>query len=213
MFAWALPVMAFAGGYRSLFDAKRETDNAHYLKIILFLSLVIQWLSMLFIHSVFIQYYLPLNWLYAVFAAVLVDDLIFKIDMPRIVKAGTVVLTVGIVAFLIKTSITANLNRSQWRPDQQIQEWQAIWKEIPENNPAFPNVLFRKPIYPVLWGSTFSQYMRDRYPPAYLAIKKYNIPIMFLLNDEYFGYLDKESQDYIIQHYRREDGNIWRKVK
>lgn len=213
IFAWALPVMAFAGGYRSLFDSEKESENTHHLKIILFLSLVIQWLSMLFIHSVFIQYYLPLNWLYAIFAAVLVDDLLFKIDMPTIVKATTAILVVSTVAFLVKTSVAANLNRSQWTAQQQINEWKAIWKEIPQNDFAFPNVLFRKPIYPVLWGSTFSQYMRDRYPPAYLAIKKYNIPIMFLLNDEYFGYLDKESQDYIVEHYRREEGNIWRKVR
>lgn len=224
MYAWVLPVLGFAGGYKSLLHPQggySHINNAHpegvqkIMKIIFFLSLIFQWLSMLFIHSVFIQYYIPLNWLYAVFAAVFINDLLFEIKFGKIIKTGVVIGVFLIFVTLHKTSIQANLNRSRLKSDPYLDEFTKIWKMIPENAPAFPNVVFRRPIYPILWGSTFAKYMRDRYPPAYLAIERYKLPLLTFLNDEYFGYLDKDTQDYIVKNYKRDsdDPLIWRRVK
>lgn len=215
MYAWMLPVLGFAGGYKSFFVSTQSNEKQKVMKQILFLSLVTQWFSMLFIHSVFIQYYIPLNWLYAVFGAVFINDLVFKINFSKSNKVGVAIAVFLIFGLLIKTSITANLNRSKLSWDPYLDEFTKVWKMIPEDSPAFPNVVFRRPIYPVLWGSTFAKYMRDRYPPAYLAIEKYKLPILTFLNDEYFGYLDRDTQDYIVKHYKRDrdDPLIWHRVR
>lgn len=217
MYAWALPVFAFAAGYKSLFYSfvgNGRDRSLPVMKIILFVSLVFQWLSMLFINSVFIQYYIPLNWLYAVFMAVFLHDLLFRINLAKLLRFGPFVLGLFLFVLLYQTSLTANFSRSKWRWDPYLDEFSKVWKMIPEDAPAFPNVVFRKPIYPILWGSTFAPYMRERYPPAYLAIEKYKLPILTFLNDEYFGFLDKATQDYIVKHYKRDqaDSLIWHRV-
>lgn len=231
MYVWVLPVLGFAGGYKSLFLSKIERHSGDepfnysqgklrddfriWIRVSLFLSLIFQWLSMLFIHSVFIQYYIPLNWLYAVFTAVFINDLLFEIKFGKIIKAGIVITILIVFVMLYKTSIQANLNRSKLRWDSYLDEFTKVWKMIPEEAPAFPNVVFRRPIYPILWGSTFAKYMRDRYAPAYLAIEKHKLSILTFLNDEYFGYLDKDTQNYIIKNYKRDsdDPLIWRRKK
>ena len=215
LYAWSLPVLAFAGGYKSLLNSEGNTHAffLNIIKIILFVSLIFQWASMLFINSVFIQYYIPLNWLYAVFTAYLIDDLLFKTEMPKILQEGLFVIFVIFFAFLYKTSIKANNTRSKIISDPIIKETEELWKIIPQESPAFPNIIFRRPIYPILWGSTFAPYMRERFPPAYLAIEKYKLPVLVGLNDEYFSYLDSESQQYILTHYMKDerDNRIWKR--
>lgn len=213
LFAWLLPVFAFAAGYKTFSQSIEKSDGLEMIKIILFFSLIVQWVSMLFINSVFIQYYIPLNWLYALFTAVLLDDILFEIQLNKIIKMSAIGLSFIFFTMLYTTSIKANLNRSGWRWDPYLDEFTKVWKMIPAQAPAFPNVVFRRPIYPVLWGSTFATYMRDRYPPAYKMIEKYQLPILTFLNDEFLSYLDKDTQDYITKHYKRdsEDPLIWRR--
>lgn len=214
IYSWSLPVFAFAGAYQSVVASTLK--NSGLVKTILFLALIFQWVSMLFINSVFIQYYIPLNWLYAVFAAYLINDLLSKINGLVLLQKILLISFLILFIFLYKSSVEGNLARAKITSDPIIKEVKESWKMIPEDSPAFPNVIFRRPIYPVLWGSTFAPYMRERYPPAYLAIEKYKIPTLVGLNDEYFSYLDSESQQYIQNHYQRDilDNRIWmRKVK
>jgi hypothetical protein len=84
IYAWLLPVLAFAGGYASL------NDKNNLMKIILFAILFLQWFSMLFINSVFIQYYIPLNWLYSVFTAYFVIHLISQFKQTKLLQLSAV---------------------------------------------------------------------------------------------------------------------------
>jgi len=176
--------------------------------------MILQWISLLFIHSVFIQYYIPLNWLYAIFGAVIFYDLLFEIKTEKIFKTIITFAILFVFVMLSSTSIRANFNRSRLNWDTYLDEFIKVWQMIPEESPAFPNVLFRRPIYPILWGSTFALFMRNRYPSAYLAIEKNKLPLLTFLNDEYFGYLDKATQDYILSHYKRDphDPLIWKRI-
>src|SRR3989344_2133463 len=159
---------------------------------------------MLFINSVFIQYYIPINWLYAVFTAYFIDDLLFKIEMSKFMRNGLIVIFLIIFVLLYQTSIQANISRSNNTFDPIVKEATDFWKLIPEDRPTFPNLIFRKPIYPILWGSTFAPYMRNRYPPAFLALEKHKIPIPTGLTDEYFNFLDSQSREYILKNYQRD---------
>ena len=214
IFTWSLPVLAFAGAYQNVVASTLK--NSGLVKTILFLTLIFQWVSMLFINSVFIQYYIPLNWLYAVFAAYFINDLLIKINGLVLLQKILMISFMILFILLYKSSVEGNLARAKITSDPIIKEVKESWRIIPEDSPAFPDVVFRKPVYPVLWGSTFAPYMRERYPQAFVSIEKYKIPTLIGLNDEYFSYLDFESQQYIQTHYERDmlDNRIWRrKVK
>jgi hypothetical protein len=96
--------------------------------------------------------------------------------------------------------------------DPIVKEMNEFWQLVPEDEPAFPNVPFRTPIYPVMWGSTFAPYIRERYLPVYQALEKRKLPLLVGLHDEYFSFLDYESQQYILANYERDqnDKRIWK---
>lgn len=208
IYAWTLPVLAFAGGYAAVGEKKEY----HLMKMILFASLILQWVSMLFINSVFIQYYIPLNWLYSLFAAYFVYHLVSSMKDSAFLRGGLVFFLLLAFFLLYKTSLEANISRSRMRDDPIVNEMNEFWRIVPEGSPAFPDIPFRPPIYPVLWGSTFAKYIRDRYPPVYKVLDKYRLKMLVGLNDEYFSFLDEETQQYILSHYVRDQGDnrIWR---
>ena len=215
MFAWMLPLIAFAGAYVIFKSSFREKKGQVVTKHILCYSLAAQWISMLFINSVFIQYYIPLNWLYGLFGAVFIDDLIFQSEIPsfeRNILRGTIFL---FFVTLTASSFFANINRSKWNSVELVTQYESLWAQIPENQPVFPNLLFRPTVYPILAGATFAPYMRDRYEPAYAMIEKKKLPYLVELNDEYFSYLDSESQMYIRKNYQPDpkDPRFWLKIE
>lgn len=219
IYAWSLPIMAFAGGYASLFlynkvrHVVKNNDGVNLIKIILFVSLVFQWTSLLFINSVFMQYYIPINWLYALFSAYLIYSLINQIKDLRLLKIALTACFLIFFILLLKSSVKGNLARSKITDDPIPREMSEFWRIVPEDSPAYPNVIFRKPIYPMLWGQVISDRVRDRYPPAYMAIEKHKLKTLTGLTDDFMSYLDSGTQTYIQSHYTRDpsDSRIWRR--
>src|SRR3990167_1268222 len=156
IYAWSLPVLAFSGGYQSLFinntarhsgersDSRIDSGQArmttNLMKIILFLSLVFQWISMLFINSVFIQYYVPLNWLYSVFAAYMLNDLLFELKLSKLMQKTLTVGLLIIFLLLYQDSVKGNISRSRMTDDPIVKETQEFWSLVPKESPAFPNL-------------------------------------------------------------------------
>lgn len=215
--------MAFAGGYaafssslKSAVEHTEKKDEEHQLmRIILFVSLAFQWASLLFINSVFMQYYIPINWLYALFSAYFIHNLINQIKIVKILQTVFTACLLILLIFLLKSSIQGNLARSRMADDPIVKEVTGFWQMIPKDSPAYPNVIFRKPIYPLLWGQVISENVRDRYPQAYLAIEKYKLKILTGLTDDFISYLDPQTQAYILANYQRDqsDNRIWRRIK
>ena len=87
IYAWMLPPAGFAGGFMTFIDSVQDklSKKIDLIKIIIFLCFVAQWVFMLFINSVFIQYYIPLSWYYSLFASVLIVAL-FKMDISPSIK-------------------------------------------------------------------------------------------------------------------------------
>lgn len=208
-YSWSLPIMAFAGGYQGVVTS---VGNRHLMKIILFVSLVFQWASLLFINSVFMQYYIPINWLYSLFAAFFLYNLIIQMKVTPLLQKGLTTILIIMSIFLFKSNILGNIARSQVVDDPIVREMSQFWQIIPEDSPAYPNVIFRKPIYPLLWGQVISERVRDRYPPVYTAIEKYRLKTLTGLTDDFMSYLDWATQVYIQAHYQRDpsDSRLWR---
>ncbi|MBI2641399.1 hypothetical protein HYW87_02275, partial [Candidatus Roizmanbacteria bacterium] len=190
-----------------------KDEGQALMRVILFVSLVFQWASMLFINSVFIQYYIPINWLYAVFGAFFIVNLISQFQLMRLLQSGVVLILLVLLIFLWKSSVLGNFARAKMTDEAFPREINEYWKMIPEDQPAYPNVLFRKPIYPLLWGQVISENVRDRYPPVYIAIEKYRLKTLTGLTDDFLSYLDFQSQSYILTHYVRDspESRIWRR--
>ncbi len=213
LYALLLPVLAFAGGYGVFLKTLKEqkTDIQSLVKMILFVSFIIQWLSMPFINSVFIQYYIPLSWFYTLFVAVLIDDVLFVLPISRLLRNALMTVTFVFFVILFITSIFANIARSKMDSRDLIVDTESLWKRVPDGTYTFPNLIFRPPVYPVLWGSTFAPYMRDRYKPVYKALEEKKVAILTGLDDTYFSYLDSESRSYIAAHYIKDstDNRFW----
>ncbi|OGK40681.1 hypothetical protein A2954_00080 [Candidatus Roizmanbacteria bacterium RIFCSPLOWO2_01_FULL_37_12] len=214
IYAWLLPVLAFTGGYAAINNSS-DSDGIkkNIMKIILLLSLFLQWVSMLFINSVFIQYYIPLNWFYSVFTAYFIYHLVNRLDETKLLQNVAVGVLLIFFILVYHASVQGNIARSKMSDDPIVKEMNEFWRIVPENAPAFPNIPFRVPIYPVLWGSTFAPYLRDRFTPVYPAIEKNRLAVLTGLTDEFFSNLDTKSQQYILTNYQRDSTNnyIWKR--
>lgn len=215
VYAWTLPLLAFAGAYRFLSKAieTKTGDSVRILKLILCIGLFVQWLSFLFINSVFIQYYIPITWAYCLCAAVLIDDILFVLPYKKVWRRGILIIASVLLIITARSSIQGNANRIKGDPTGLINIVTLEMQKVPENQPVFPNIVFRPPVYPILWGSTLAPYMIERYGPIYKQIEKFRLPYLVGLNDYYFSLLDAPTQQYINKNYTRDisDSSYWKR--
>lgn len=205
IYAWSLIPVAFAGVCKAFYDSK------NIIKTVLILGFILQWFSMLFINSVFIQYYIPLSWYYSLFAAVLIADLIQNRSVATDVKNIIITLAAVFFILLVRSSILGNLNRANTSGLKYQSEVVSIWQKTKEDKPTFPNILFRPPSYPVIYASVLSKFMLDRYGPIYKSIEANHLENFYQLNDDYFSYLDPGTQAYIVKNFERDknDSTHW----
>lgn len=216
IYAWMLVPAAFAGGFMTFVDSVRAklSKKMDLMKVMIFLCFAAQWVFMLFINSVFIQYYIPLSWYYSLFASVLIVT-IFKMDISPSIKYILAGAAFIFLMLLFKSSVKGNFARTKMFGNGYIVQTQSIWKKVPENEPTFPNILFRKPVYPIVYGSVFSQFVANRYGPVFKAIESNKLKYLYQLNDDVFSYLDLPTQDYIRAHFRRDEKepDMWVRIK
>lgn len=212
--AWILPVAAFAGGYKAFADAmtNKLKDKLDLLKIILFAGLVCQWTSMLFIHSVWMQYYIPLNWFYAVFGAYLIGDIMERFKGIAFLQRGFILVLVILGIFFIRGSVYSNISRAKMKDTVELAWLKTAWRIFAENEPVFPNLLFRRPVYPVIYGGTLSSYMIERYGPIYKALEAKGVKYLFM-QESYIGLLDPVTQTYVRDKFKKDEKEtmLWRK--
>lgn len=147
IYVWLLPALALAGSHAALINRKRT-----FVTVLLVGCLIAYWLSLFFIRAVFIQYYLLVTWLFALFAAVYIEDVLFWLRFfPRIAMIARIVM-LGVCMALIVVSVRANINRSTINADGFITFFKERWKVIPDGAKTFPNFLFRLSSFPLTYG-------------------------------------------------------------
>ena len=213
MYAWLLPVAAFASGYNLFIEHLKEKHikAKDIMSIMLLFALVLQWISFLLINSIPIQYYIPILWLYVIFTAVLVDTILFKFPFQPAHK--TVIIGIFIVALLILTrsAIKGNLNRLSYSTNDLQTMITDILKKIPLDEPVFANIPFRRPIYPLIWNSVKARYIFDRYGPPYKQIEKHQLKYLVWIDDTELSRYDEQTQIYIKNNYEKDPNSsmIW----
>lgn len=130
-------------------------------------SLIAQGITLSFVHSVFIQYFLPITWLVTLFAAYAV------VKMVR----GPVLLTLLIIilSFVSYDSVRANISRSYAVSNPTITWLTTVWKEVPDNASVYPNIPFRPLVYPLTFGYYFHDLpasVTNRLPPLVTTLER-----------------------------------------
>jgi len=209
IYAWILLYMAFAGAYHTLISLFKQGlwRPETVIKLIAVVTLVVYQGLLFFLPSVFIQYYLPLGWLYALFAAIALVEL-FKI-LPRssLWRGGYLLAVAGFLLTVVYSSVKANLARAQmtWREQQRAIEKR--WENIGGEQTVFPGYLFRPLAHPCmycyfLYVADVPQVIKNRYPSIEQVLETKQVPYV-LLSSYSLGLLPAETQAYINTYYRR----------
>lgn len=197
---------AFHAGYRLLTDTTHTQRDV--VKLILLAAVPLQWAPLFVVPVAFSQHYLPVHWLFAMFTAYALNDLLTASKKYRFVHIGIVTFLIISYVHISLTSIYLNNERSTIRGKEGIQSIENRWKQIPENEPIFPGFLFRPQAYPIAYGSfitNFPDSILKRLPDmaTILATKKPKI----LLDEYTLVRLPDAAQQYINAHYERVAGD------
>jgi len=212
MYELCLPLIAFAGMFTVFLNIK-SFGTKHRIIVWFTAACILQWTTLLFIRSVFIQYFLPVSWFLAVFAAYALSRFYVEIGVNRIYRhiasfVGILVLIGGLIV-----SWKANNTRAMSSYASQKLYQESQWRIIPQTAVVYPGALFRLSTYPAGFGCSlvdFSTYFFERYgsPSVYLA--RYRIPYI-VLDPVSISYLDVQTKEYINTNYQQDpnDPNIW----
>jgi len=192
--AWArLPIfelLFLLFGFVGIFFIKKH----HPAQWILAGCLVAQGVSLFFVRSVFIQYFLPVTWLIDLFAAV---------TMVRLARFRILlVLFLLVFSLFIYDSVNANIARSGSTSNPQTTWLTAVWKDVPPNASVYPNIPFRPLVYPLMYGYYFHDLppiVTRRLPPLVAALKKN--PPEYILQTYEWKALPQDFFPYVFDNY------------
>lgn len=207
-----LPLLTFAGMFTASLQVK--SFGIHRRIVAWFTAAcLLQWVSLLFVRSVFLQYFLSVSWFLAAFAAYALTRVYESVVVNRVFGKLVSVLSAALLVGGLAVSWQANTTRSKSSYAAQKAYLAAQWSIIPESTTVFPGAVFRRSVYPLGYETNFvdlSPGLLTRYgsPSVYLA--RYRIP--FVVIDPYnFSFLDAQTQEYIRKHYQQNvrDQNMW----
>jgi hypothetical protein len=207
MYAWIIPITGFAGMF-SVFSGylkKKVRTHGDAVKMILLVSLVLQWVSLFFIHSVFLQYYIPITWLFALFTAVLVADMSSSLAAHRTAFLVSAACAGILLILAAHTQVTGNLKRTTYDNTVNRKAFSAMWSVLEPEETSFPNALFHPLAYPLPYGYFYADIppgIIARYPPLDNVIEEQKIRVLFI--DDYFmEKLPVKYKSYISANYRK----------
>lgn len=207
-YAWFLQFAPWSGVIIVLLEglkqrAKITADSA--LRMLLGLGLTVQWAVLFFLPFVFIQYYIPVSWLAALFTAVGINALLGELSFNRMAQYALETLLFVACLLLIFRSISYNDSRD----NANMADLRAIiekrWSQIPPSTYTFPNFLFRPLAYPITYMDfigNFPPAILNRLPPIPERLEKYHVKIL-IINDYLMSKLAPDVVSYIQSHYRR----------
>ena len=208
-YLWSLPLLAFAGAHATLLhlDYTFSTHSGkRTMQLILIISLVLQWVSLFFVRSVFIQYYLPITWLFAVFGAVALAKLIHATEINNSLYVMVLVSMGCVYAYYLLPSLQANVEKMKITGLEQKTTIQKQWQHIPETSAVYPGILFRPLAYPIPYGFTFYDLPPEliaRYGPIQNYLEKERVPYLNI-DDKPWALPNETVKHYVTANYVQE---------
>lgn len=210
-YVWLLPFAAVAGLFTKCMEfLKGEKVDAKGLVILMLgFSLILQWATLFFLQVVFMQHYLPISWLYALFTAVTIETILSALTSKRTLDTTIRSILFLLCVALIWVSVKTNIGRSKADSTYLTSVITNRWKQIPEGTVTFPNFLFRPAIYPVTYGyfvGNVPPVILNRLPSITSRIEQYKVPYL-LIDDYLMSKLPVDVQEYVKEKYSRVPGD------
>lgn len=209
IYIWVLPWLAFAGAYHASLEAigKKTHTAVDIFTCVFAVSLVLYQSMLFFMPGVFIQYYLPLTWIYAYFAAFALDRLLKAVDKKIFIKIFVVCILCVLYAWFLRDSYNNNMTRAGMTSESVYANVEKRLAQIPEDQAVFPNMLFRPLSHPVVFGyfmglADLDSRIAGRYPPVEEILAQKRIQYVWLTDSE-IKTLSLNAQEYINSQYTR----------
>ena len=211
IYAWMFPLLGAAGWYQVIHSvaSKNEKSTTATVKIMMWLLLIVELIVMFRVPSVFLQHYLQLNWLFALFGAIAIDDLITAVSPFPIAWYSLVIILCLVFIPLTNTAIELDTSRGTIGMPETEATYEKYWAQIPENEPTFPSFLFRPQIYPVPFGDyvpNLPDSILNRLPSIPATLEKTKLKHL-IIDDYTLNQLPRDAQTYIMSHYTLVSGD------
>lgn len=208
LYEYFLPIAAIVGvGFVLTGGISRNP-----LKIILVGSVLVQSILLLFVHSVFIQYLLPVSWLWALFSAVAIVRLIQGLQQSKIIQTSFVILVLMAVSIVGRDSVHANTLRSKTQKGN-LESWLPFaWRQIPEHSSVYPNIVFRPIAYPMVFGYYLHdtpQSIKAKLPPLIHTLEKNNVA--YIQKTYEWIAMPKEFPAYVEKNFNSIDDVLYKR--
>ncbi|MCL4378427.1 MAG: glycosyltransferase family 39 protein [Actinobacteria bacterium] len=225
-YVWILPLMAAVGIYVTFIELfnKNTSKNEgiiNLVRIILIISAILQYILILTLKTAFIQYYIPLQYLTAIFASVFVDDLISNEILPKSLRVWFSISTLVFIIAVTYVSVGANEARSIFKWQYQMPWYQDVWAKIPQSAAVFPNILFRPIGYPMTLGydqlnanKEQFQGFKSSFPSHIESLTKNKVPYLIIDDPDNFYQLETGLKEYVATYYQSIDKkyNIYQRI-
>lgn len=214
-----LPVLTIGGVLITAYPIlclRKRISYPEFLKIALIGLLSIFALWVLTIPGVYVQYFLPLSWIMALFASVFLFTFFTWVRKKSLIGfVFTMLLCLTLFVLLTKDTIEVNSARAEMTSEKIIEYNTSQWMVIPPGEATFPNMLFRPIGYPLVYGAFIGDtnpYVLKRWGKVEDYLKKRNVKYIFK-NTYLWQHLSPSTRDYIDRNYQpfKEDGLLIKK--
>jgi len=208
-----LPIFALAGILYSVMAFRNHARKSFWVTTCICM-LLFQYAFLYTVKSMFIQYYLIVNWILAFFAAVFITAIVGCIKHPM---GKTIMYFFLLIVFLYISfeSIKANMLRPHTiSQEPQNREMRKRWERIPSDSPVYPSFLFRPLSQPIPYGSIIlpevPASIRSRYPSDLATIQQKELRYL-ILTSYHLQFIDQEARSYIQNHFTKQsdDEELW----
>jgi 4-amino-4-deoxy-L-arabinose transferase-like glycosyltransferase len=203
--AVTLPYIGIAGMAISLYVWRRSTVK-RWLIVMFIIMQFVQYRFFLTVKSMYLQYYLTYDWIFALFAAEIIRILFLSVKKPRVINTimqGVLCLAFG---YLVVTNYPANMERAKSvtmvDADKVMEE---TWATIPENEAVYPAMLFRPLSQPIPFGfflPEIPESIKKNLPSSYDVLKDKHIRYLSL-SDYELQFTDPATVSFIREHYSK----------
>lgn len=211
--ALTLPVAGIGGVIYSIIRWHRLRRIRQWI-VSLSLMLLLQYAFLFTVKSMFIQYYLTVNWILCFFSAVFLHAFFTGIKKPVFLSIGLTAFGFILFAFVSVESIRANIIRPTTVPKQEDDKTVlGRWSQVATDEAVYPVLLFRPLSQPIPYGyfiPEVPQSIRKKYPTDLEVMQ--NPRLRYLILTPYqMLFIDNKTRDYIQSHFTKEisDEELW----
>jgi len=210
--AIGLPILAVFGALFGLFSYKKHAMRLFWVGTLFCIALA-QYCFFYTVRSMFMQYYLGVNWILAVFTAVFLDICV-RFWKTKALESISETVYFFLFLLVVTVSIQANMLRAT-AVSMEIEDQRMLqrWSAIPADEPVFPGLLFRPLSQPIPYGYFYPE-VPQRIRSGYLPVKtllETNAVRYLLVGDYTMQFFDSATVAFIRENYVQDhiDSELW----